>query len=336
MSKVSIIMPVYNAEKYLCEAIESVLNQTYTDFELLLINDRSTDNSKGICVEYSKKDNRIILLENDSESHGPGPTRNIGLDHAIGEYIYFMDADDWVEAELLEQAVKRIEKDQSDMVAFGSINEFYGDHRKSEKSPEFKRNIWTREEIEDNILEYWKVRSISLCLHLIRRRIIKNTRIENIPLSEDDCFFFEILTRIKSISYLNRWLYHYRILSGSTCHKWHDNVVEYQYIKCVYEKKFLQKMCPSITKTEYTEILMMNYLRIIYELARPWCPLKFYEKWGKIQKAQRYMEVKKYRKYINCNNKRGLEKIKYFLVKNSMEKLVLILGIISLKWKNEL
>ena len=74
MSKVSIIMPVYNAEKYLCEAIESVLKQTYTDFELFLINDMSTDNSKQICIEYAKMDHRIVLLENNSESHGPGPT----------------------------------------------------------------------------------------------------------------------------------------------------------------------------------------------------------------------------------------------------------------------
>ena len=94
MSKVSIIMPVYNAERYLREAIESVLRQTYTDFELLLINDRSTDNSGAICREYGEKDARIILLENETETHGPGPTRNIGLDHASGEYIYFMDADD--------------------------------------------------------------------------------------------------------------------------------------------------------------------------------------------------------------------------------------------------
>ena len=94
-------MPVYNAEKYLGEAIASVLRQTYADFELLLVNDRSTDRSKEICMEYAKKDDRIVLLENDSELHGPGPTRNIGLDHATGEFIYFMDADDWIEDRLL-------------------------------------------------------------------------------------------------------------------------------------------------------------------------------------------------------------------------------------------
>ena len=84
MPKVSVIMPVYNAEKYLGEAIESVLRQTYSDFELILINDRSTDHSKEICLAYCQQDDRLVLLENDSELHGPGPTRNIGLDHATG------------------------------------------------------------------------------------------------------------------------------------------------------------------------------------------------------------------------------------------------------------
>ena len=116
-------MPVYNAEKYLGEAIESVLKQTYPDFELLLVNDASTDRSKEICMEYAKKDDRIVLLENDSELHGPGPTRNIGLDHATGEFICFVDADDWIEDRLLECAVHRMQETGAEMVQFGTSYE---------------------------------------------------------------------------------------------------------------------------------------------------------------------------------------------------------------------
>ena len=123
MPRVSIIIPVYNAEKYPGEAIASVLRQTYADFELLLVNDSSTDRSKEICMEKEKKDDRIVLLENDSELHGPGPTRNIGLDHATGEYLYFMDADDWIEDRLLECAVHRMQETGADMVQFGAFYE---------------------------------------------------------------------------------------------------------------------------------------------------------------------------------------------------------------------
>ena len=119
MSTVSIIMPVYNAEKYLHKAIESILNQTYKDFELILINDSSTDHSKEICRGYIRNNDKIVLLENNSESHGPGPTRNIGLDYATGEYIYFMDADDWIDKNLLQYAVNRMRETNADIVQFG-------------------------------------------------------------------------------------------------------------------------------------------------------------------------------------------------------------------------
>lgn len=335
MPKVSVIMPVYNAEKYAGEAIESVLRQTCADFELLLINDRSTDRSKEICVEYSKKDSRIVLLENDSQIHGPGPTRNIGLDYAKGEYIYFMDADDWGEPDLLEQAINRIEADHSDMVAFGSIVELYGDARRSQKSPAFQKSIWTKEEIQSNISEYWKVRSITLWSHLIRKRIVENIRFVNIPIAEDDCFFLDILPRIKSISYLNLWLYHYRVLPESSCHKWHENVVEVQCVKWTHEKKMQENLCPSITKTVYTEFLLMNYLRIVYELAHPRCPLSFGDKWAEIEKAQKYMEIENYRKYITVNGKEWTEKIKCILVKHKKENIILLLGSLYLKGKRK-
>ena len=81
---------------------------------------------------------------------------------------------------------------------------------------------------------------------------------------------------------------------------------------------------------------MMSYLRIIYELALPWCPLKFHEKWEKIIISQKDIEINDYRKYINVRRKKGMEKIKFYLVRKRMEKLLLFLGIISLKWKKEL
>ena len=153
--KVSVIIPVYNAEKYLSEAIESILNQTYTDFELLLIDDMSTDNSKEICKTYCEKDNRIILFENNSESHGPGPTRNIGLDYATGEYIYFMDADDWADKNLLQCAVNRMQETNADIVQFGVIYE-RNDRNNSEQYYWRGKNILIKDEIKHDFSNFWK------------------------------------------------------------------------------------------------------------------------------------------------------------------------------------
>lgn len=95
MPKISVIVPVYNAEKYLHRCIDSILAQTFTDFELLLINDGSTDSSGGICDEYAVKDSRIRVFH--KKNGGVSSARNLGLDKCIGEFVSFVDSDDWVE-----------------------------------------------------------------------------------------------------------------------------------------------------------------------------------------------------------------------------------------------
>ena len=92
--KISVIVPVYNAEKYLHRCIDSILSQTFTDFELLLIDDGSKDGSGAICDEYAAKDNRVRVFH--KENGGVSSARNLGLDNACGEWVTFVDADDYV------------------------------------------------------------------------------------------------------------------------------------------------------------------------------------------------------------------------------------------------
>ena len=94
MSAISVIVPIYNAEKHLQSCIDSILAQTFTDFELLLINDGSKDNSGSICDEYVIKDNRVRVFH--KENGGVSSARNLGLDNAIGEWVTFVDSDDWI------------------------------------------------------------------------------------------------------------------------------------------------------------------------------------------------------------------------------------------------
>lgn len=118
MSKVrfTVNVPVYNAEKYLHECIDSILNQTFTDFELLLVDDGSTDSSGAICDEYAKKDNRVRVFHN--ENQGSFATRVFSVNHAEGEYCSFCDADDYFDADYLERANEMIEKENCDMLVF--------------------------------------------------------------------------------------------------------------------------------------------------------------------------------------------------------------------------
>ena len=238
MSKVSIIMPVYNAERYLREAIESVLRQTYTNFELLLINDRSSDNSVAICKEYGEKDPRIVLLENDTGIHGPGPTRNIGLDHATGEYIYFMDADDWIEDRLLECAVRRMEETNADIVQFGVIYE-RSDGSHSEQFYWKGKQLLTRDEIKNDIITFWQNRCDSLWMHLFRREPIRKIGFNDAINGEDQCYVMDAMCHAEKIAYIGEAFYHYRYVEGSTSHRWNEETIECRGIIWDHQKKSL-------------------------------------------------------------------------------------------------
>ena len=113
--KISVIVPVYNVEQYLPRCIDSILDQTFTDFELLLIDDGSKDKSGEICDNYAKKDSRIRVFH--KENGGVSSARNLGLYNAKGKYIAFIDADDWVENEYLRIMYKHGEEECADIIS---------------------------------------------------------------------------------------------------------------------------------------------------------------------------------------------------------------------------
>lgn len=115
---VSIIIPVYNAEKTLKKCLDSILNQTYTKYEVILINDGSKDNSLEIMQEYKGKHPDIFQIH-DQENVGPAVTRNRGMEHAKGEYLFFIDCDDYIDEKYIETFVKEIEEKEVDMVIGG-------------------------------------------------------------------------------------------------------------------------------------------------------------------------------------------------------------------------
>lgn len=126
--KISVIMPVYNVANYLDRAINSVLNQTFTDFELIIVNDGSTDNSKEICQKFADTDNRVKLI--NQKNSGAHVARNVAIDLSIGEYICFFDGDDYVENTMLNDLYSLITQNNCDLVISGfNINTYYNDDK---------------------------------------------------------------------------------------------------------------------------------------------------------------------------------------------------------------
>lgn len=325
MSKVSIIMPVYNAEKYLCEAIESVLKQTYADFELLLINDMSTDNSKQICIEYAKRDRRIVLLENNSESHGPGPTRNIGLEHASGEYIYFMDADDWIDDCLLQCAIHRMQETEADIVEFGIAYEL-GNGQNTGKYCWNGKRILLKDEIKEDFIHFWKESPQNLWNRLFRRETVKNIKFEIIFNGEDVCYSMDALSKTEKIAYITDAFYHYRYLEGSSCHRWVESTIECLGVQWAHQCRFISSLLGDADPLPYAGPAYDNYMWAIYQLSSIFCPLPFREKRRELLKLKEIMGFDRYRGIYPFELEHGLMRVKFMLVKYRFEWLILLFG----------
>ena len=122
LPKVSVVIPVYNVEKYLDRCIDSVVNQTYRNIEIILVDDGSPDGCPKKCDEWSEKDSRIKVIH--KENQGLGMARNTGIDNATGEYIFFFDSDDFVETTLVEKCLFAIKTTASDAAVFGRYDYF--------------------------------------------------------------------------------------------------------------------------------------------------------------------------------------------------------------------
>lgn len=200
--KISVIVPVYNAEKYLRRCIDSILAQTFTDFELLLIDDGSMDKSGKICDEYAKKDNRIRIFH--KENGGVSSARNIGLDNAYGEWIAFADADDKVYSCWLENFIDEISK-KADLI----ITSFTSNYKGAEKNVIVNENIG----LENAILTLEAKESFGyLWCKCFKKNIIKIFDIrfnERFMIWEDALFIYEFVCRIKNIATSSKIGYYY-------------------------------------------------------------------------------------------------------------------------------
>lgn len=208
--KMTVVVPVYNVEKYLSECLDSIINQTLNDIEIICINDGSTDNSLNILNEYAKIDERIKVYSFGNK--GLGPARNRGIKRAHGEYVAFIDSDDWLELDFCEKIYAFAKKDEVDLVLFNAIEE-YSDHTKKRVyfAPEvietpsefiFDHN-WNSNFMLNTYLTAWS--------KLYRTVFLKENLVEfKSTLFEDIRFHVESYLKAKKISYNPTIFYHYR------------------------------------------------------------------------------------------------------------------------------
>lgn len=224
--KVSFIVPVYNVEKYLNQCIESLLCQTYSNFEILLVDDGSPDNCPALCDIWSKQDNRIKVVH--KQNGGLSDARNVGLDNATGDYVIFVDSDDfWVSKDSLNQLVSIVESNKEcDFIGF-NCSYYYPKTNSYRKWIEFDSCL--SKPIDKNKAMQLLVASgtmpMSACLKVISRKSLSDMKLKFIKglRSEDIPWFIDLLSGSNKCMFINQYVYAYRQnVSGSITSSFND------------------------------------------------------------------------------------------------------------------
>ncbi len=318
MYKFSVVIPIYNVEKYLRKCLDSIINQTLKDIEIICINDGSTDNSLSILTEYAQKDTRIKIL--NQENQGQGVARNNGIDIANGEYLAFVDPDDWIELNTLEILYKKFKETAVDIINFN--HSYWNENGKLKyrfKFSKFARK-YLKIKLKDNSIfscNSFKLNNLgdlylSAWNKVYNTFFIKNNNIKfaHTRQAEDNLFAIKSILLAKNILYLDKYFYNYLKRSSSTVNS--CSVINFDILKNIkIIKSFLEKynLFEKYNKSfdEYKlSALIAGYDRISEEYNNAYLNL-----------CKEYLSNAEYQKILNpVENPAGLFMAKIFSLKN--------------------
>lgn len=211
MPKLSIIIPVYNVEKYLPKCLGSILEQPFKDLEVICVNDGSTDGSLDVLQKIKKNDDRVVII--DKKNEGSGIARNIGLSTAQGEYVYFIDSDDWLEDDVLAKIIAKADELQTDILVFGGLSYYNGKgqngaYSKNKLPKKYFGKVVSAKDIKKDIFKF----PSTAWTKLYRRSfLIKNEiKFQNIRAGQDQLPFFHSMITADRIAILPENIYCYQ------------------------------------------------------------------------------------------------------------------------------
>ena len=249
MPKLSVIVPVYNTEKYLRECVDSILAQTFTDFELILVDDGSTDGSGAICDEYAGKDPRIQVIH--QQNGGITVARKTGVRHATGEYVTFVDSDDWIDKAMYETMLECRNETDPDVIICGMLTEM--EQGAAPRKVIIGSGVYNKQQLRDEVYPIMlfdfahcmPAVSPSLCNKLFKKHLLSNI-IEQvndtITYGEDALCTYSGLLDADSIYITNQNLYHYRNHFESACNTYSCSLLEkFSLLIAQLESQFQQR-----------------------------------------------------------------------------------------------
>ncbi|MCC9043476.1 glycosyltransferase [Myroides sp. M-43] len=249
---ISVIVPIYNVEDYLGECLDSIINQSYENLEIILINDGTPDNSAEICREYAARDNRIVFLE--KENGGLSSARNFGLDHATGDYISFIDSDDFIHEDYFKILIEYTEDHE---LIFCNFSAYYANQPQHEITIEdfnsFESVTFTSTELLKQISTFKRPLVIVAWAKLYKKELWTKLRYPIGKTHEDEYVVHHFIDKAKKIKFIDLPLYYYRQdREGSIMHTQSEKKIRDYYNSCLdREQFFLQKGMKKDAKATY-------------------------------------------------------------------------------------
>lgn len=245
---ISVIVPVYNVEQYLPRCLDSLIRQTYTNIEIIVVNDGSTDGSLAICREYAEKDKRIKVI--DQQNKGLSGARNTGLKHYIGDYVSFVDSDDWVHRDMLLFMYNSIMNNNSDMSVCGSvkISEMSVDDINYNETAGFIYN-------QDEMMTLFLNGTYTACWsRLFKKEIINGIEFPEGLNCEDYIFMFHAICNLTKVSGFSHPMYYYYIRDNSICNVGFNIKKFDQFYSAKKQYELAKQLTPQYTKLSMTRL----------------------------------------------------------------------------------
>ncbi len=220
MKKLSVIIPCYNVEEYLSKCVDSVIDNKLKDIEIVLVNDGSKDNTLKIIKDYKKKYKDIIKVV-DQENQGLSMARNAGIEVASGEYVTFLDSDDYVDSKMYSSMLDKAYKEDFDLVVCG-VKMLYSDHELNVGSG-LSRDCNSKEEVKEIMYNFYP----AACNKIYKKEVIGNLRFKKGVWFEDVEFMYRLLPHVKSIGNIDEYYYCYLQREGSITYVYNDKLYDF-------------------------------------------------------------------------------------------------------------
>ena len=305
---ISIIIPVYNTGKYLNKCFDSVINQTYKNIEIILINDGSTDNSDSICLEYKNKDSRIVYIKKENE--GVSKARNTAIDIVKGKYIAFVDSDDFIEEDYIEKMINAIRKNDADLCEC-NMNKLNVDNEIIGSTNLYNAIVEGKEKVKWDFANYNNAMDY-VANKLIKRDTIGEERFSDLIVSEDYEFFTRVYENINKKVTISDKLYNYILYpKKETTEKFIRNGLETIRAREKVFKQYMEKN--EIELAHITAVQLLFRIMTIYKKIdkdtkkilkskyKEYYPYALKTKATFLKKISRYIRFYKFKLYLWFN-----------------------------------